>query len=63
MEARWPSLMASVDWQRLRDFDDNYQPFLDRLFIMTATMQDFLWCKFRNTYLTDGMVDFDYALN
>ena len=62
MESRWPGLMASVDWQRLRDFDDEYQPFFDRLFVMTATMQDFLWCKFRNTYLTDGMVDLDYVI-
>ena len=63
MEERFPGLMAQVDWSRLRDFDDHYQPFINRLFVMTSTMKNFLWCKFRNAYLTDGMVDVDYGLD
>ena len=52
IQDRFPTLWASVSWQRVIDQEDDYQPWEDRIFILTADMKDFLWDKLRNAYLT-----------
>lgn len=72
---RWSGFWASVEWYRLWDFGDDYQPWVngdidDRVFDLRGSRANFIRDKFRDNrtdveadfhYMTDG--DFNDAIN
>ena len=64
-QTKYPALFASVDWARVKDEDDEYQPWIngtveDRSFPLTADQSGIIFCKIKNRYMTQS--DFNEVL-
>ena len=54
IQTRFPALYASVDWPRVMDPEDDYQPWLDRVFDLTVSQASFLYSKVKARLLTNA---------